>query len=95
METKRCSKCGRILPLTDFFQCKSRKDGVQSFCKECHKLANKESKAKRLDEKLKKVYSNPDLAKYTPRELMAELKTRGYTWDYMLEPRREIPFNKI
>lgn len=28
---------------------------------------------------LKKVYSNPELARFSPRELIAELKSRGYT----------------
>lgn len=42
-----------------------------------------------------KVYSEPELAKFTPRQLMAELKSRGYRWDYMLEPQRKIQFDKI
>lgn len=28
---------------------------------------------------LKKIYSNSELAKFSPRELIAELKARGYT----------------
>lgn len=28
---------------------------------------------------LKKVHSNPELAKFQPRELIAELKARGYS----------------
>lgn len=31
------------------------------------------------DHTLKKVYSNPELAKFHPRELIAELKARGYS----------------
>ncbi len=27
---------------------------------------------------MKKIYSNPELAKFSPRELIAELKARGY-----------------
>jgi len=42
-----------------------------------------------------KVYSEPELAKFTPRQLMVELKSRGYRWDYMLEPQRKIQFDKI
>ena len=33
---------------------------------------------------LKKIYSNPELAKFSPRELIAELKARGYTGDHHL-----------
>ena len=42
-----------------------------------------------------KVYSDSELARFTPRQLMAELKARGYRWDYMLEPQRKIHFDKI
>ena len=28
---------------------------------------------------LQKIYSNPELARFSPRELIAELKARGYT----------------
>ena len=45
---KKCSKCGRELPVSEFWN-------------------------------LKKIYSNPELAKFSPRELIAELKARGYT----------------
>lgn len=35
MDTKKCSKCGRELPLTEYY---SRGDGrLRSECKECHK----------------------------------------------------------
>ena len=42
-----------------------------------------------------KVYSNAELAKFSPRQLMEELKARGFKWDYMLEPQRKIYFEKI
>lgn len=42
-----------------------------------------------------KVYSEPELAKFTPRQLMQELKSRGYRWEYMLEPQRKVYFEKI
>lgn len=42
-----------------------------------------------------RVYSEPELAKFTPRQLMQELKSRGFTWDWMLEPQRKIYFDKI
>lgn len=34
-ETKKCSKCGRVLPLSAFHTEKSRKDGHQAYCSEC------------------------------------------------------------
>lgn len=35
--TKICKKCGRELPLECFGKCKSKKDGLQAYCKECQK----------------------------------------------------------
>ena len=35
--TKKCPKCGRELPLECFGKNKSRKDGLQPYCKECNK----------------------------------------------------------
>lgn len=38
--TKICSKCGRELPLEFFCKDKSKKDGLQAYCKECKKQHN-------------------------------------------------------
>mgnify|MGYP003478770073 FL=1 len=57
-----------------------------------------ETKKVIVDEKectMAKVYTNPELAKFTPREMMAELKARGFKWEYMLEPQRKVYFDKI
>ena len=35
METKVCKKCGRELPLDQYFRNKAMKDGHDSQCKEC------------------------------------------------------------
>lgn len=42
-----------------------------------------------------KVYAYPGLAKFTPRQLMEELKARGFRWEYIIEPQRRIMFDKI
>ena len=57
-----------------------------------------ETKKVIMDEKeytMAKVYTNPEFAKFTPREMMAELKSRGFKWEYMLEPQRKVYFDKI
>ena len=102
---KTCTKCGRELPEDQFYKCVSNADGLQYVCKECVRKANKEYRGcrralKSLDsvtthDGMCKVYSNPELSKFTPRELMAELKARGFRWDYMLEPQKKIMYDKI
>lgn len=37
IQTKRCPKCGRILPLCEFAKNKTRKDGLSCWCKQCNK----------------------------------------------------------
>ena len=34
-ETKKCSKCGRILPVDEFSKYNKAKDGLQGYCREC------------------------------------------------------------
>ena len=38
METKKCSKCGRELPIECFRKCKTGKDGHRNDCKECERI---------------------------------------------------------
>ena len=38
----------------------------------------------RHNKKAYKVFLNPDLAKFQPRELISELRARGYTGNYLL-----------
>lgn len=42
METKVCSKCGRELPLNEFYKNKGMKDGHKNECKECFKQRQKQ-----------------------------------------------------
>lgn len=37
---KRCIKCGRILPITEFAKNKTKKDGLTNWCKACTKAYN-------------------------------------------------------
>lgn len=83
-KTKKCSKCGRELPVSAFSKCTSAADGLQFRCKECASETAKEYNQKKKQENtqqpvLVKVYLNPELAKFQPRELIAELRARGYS----------------
>lgn len=50
METKKCSKCGRELPVSEFNKNKQAKDGLQCRCKSCQREANREKQ-----ERIKKL----------------------------------------
>lgn len=83
--TKTCAKCGRELPLTSFKRLRNGETG--DTCKECFakalavardkKLKVEEAK-KETEEKTYRQKRLEALYTYTPRELMAELKRRGY-----------------
>ena len=84
METKKCVKCGRELPFSEFYKYRSSKDGHSQYCKACMKEITKRSYHKRAGSifsvaPIHASDANPELAKFQPRELIAELKARGYT----------------
>ena len=76
--TKVCSRCGKELPITEFYEHKRSKDGFASMCKACHKQSIEASVAKK--KKLESIVKQggKQLKDYTPRELMEELYRRGY-----------------
>lgn len=75
-KTKVFAKCKRELPLTAFHKKSSSKDGLQAHCKEC---AAKYNRNIYLREPLQSTkYRNPDLSKFTPWQLIEELRFRGY-----------------
>jgi hypothetical protein len=43
---KRCTKCGELKSLEDFYAAKGTKDGLRGDCKECHSLRAKDWYAK-------------------------------------------------
>ena len=47
---KKCSKCGRELPLECFSKNKTKSDGLQSYCKECKKQYNTKYDAEHVEE---------------------------------------------
>lgn len=54
METKVCKKCGRELPVGEFYKMPGYKDGIDSVCKECRKAGMKENYKERKSEAVRK-----------------------------------------
>lgn len=82
IETKKCCKCGEIKPVSEFYKNISTIDGYEVYCKECKKTICRESYRKKISQQKNEEMKN-ELSKYTPRDLLAELKRRGYKWDKM------------
>ena len=73
METKVCKVCGKELPLSEFRRSPFAPNGIAT----CKKCVNEKTERTKL---LKKTANstNSELVKFTPRELIEELKSRGY-----------------
>lgn len=80
-ETKICKCCGKELPIDRF---KKGRWGYVSICIECETQHRAEKRQERIDEQKKKVEDKRAenrclcLNDFTARELMLELKRRGY-----------------
>lgn len=73
METKVCKVCGQELPLSEFRRLPFTTNCIAT-CKKC--VSEKIKKTKLFKETTGST--NTELAKFTPRELIEELKSRGY-----------------
>ena len=70
MATTICKRCGQEKPLEEFY---NNRHGVSQVCRECARKKRHETMAKRYA-----AQRALSLADFQPRELMAELKRRGY-----------------
>lgn len=76
-QTKVCSKCGRTLPVSRFSRRTSSSDGLQCQCKECQSAYTKRNHDMQITPPIKGDPSSP-LKDFTPRQLIEELRNRGY-----------------
>ena len=82
IEMKKCSCCGQELPVSEFQT--DRQGNPISVCKTCMTKKRVEGHERRKAERQRKeeerivILKNARLSQFQPRELMAELKRRGY-----------------
>lgn len=98
METKVCKCCGRELPIGDFYV---NVTGVTSVCKACNSENRRKAalnRHKKEKQDLESEINNAKimrLAQFTPRELMEELKRRGYDGELTYTEVRKIKLSEI
>lgn len=85
VKTKKCTRCGRELPVTEFYKRTDSPDGLQAWCKECFKKPTKKTQIG--------GGVSDELKMYTSRQLMEELAKRGYRGE--LEYVKKININKL
>ena len=81
IKTKRCNRCGRELPITEFYAKTGTKDGLQYECKHCHTEIVKACREKRKaqaappDQEVKTVVVRE---KMTARQMVDALRADGW-----------------
>lgn len=88
IKTKKCLKCGRELPVTEFYKKSNAPDGLQYRCKECCREASRQRNKRESGGAI-----SEELKMYTSRQLMEELAKRGYRGE--LEYVKKISINKL
>lgn len=76
-QAKTCKECGRLLALDHFRLTPLSADGHANICKDCAKQKRQQKKDEFV--LMPSGGGNPELAKFTPRELIEELRSRGYS----------------
>jgi hypothetical protein len=68
METKHCHKCGEDKPREEFNKSSSRKDGLQSWCRDCHYKYDLANKAQIAEQKRLSREADLELARARERQ---------------------------
>lgn len=76
METKICKVCGVELPISEFRKTPMAPNGVNT-CTKCSERKRLESRERKSRENASGG-GNGELARFTARELIDELRSRGY-----------------
>lgn len=73
MATKRCRKCKKTKPLSQFYKNPRAKDGVHSYCKKCHAFySNRVYHENSVDRVYDSIDNKGDLPFYSEDDLQDE-----------------------
>ena len=75
MELKKCSECGRMLPISEFNKNRNSRDGLQDRCRDCFSAYNKRRYQEKRDRTRKDVHD------YQRDNKMNVYLSRQKTWD--------------
>ena len=70
---RKCRRCGKILPITDFNPNESCRGGYEPTCKACKEIRKSQKPA------IKKSSQDIDLSSISDEVLMCEIRKRGFT----------------
>lgn len=87
--TKQCTQCGRVLPIGRFKKVRLSPDGYSKFCRDCSDQLRAEKRTRSFTAG-GGVGGNPELAKFQPRELIEELRARGYQGELIVTKRIKL-----
>ena len=94
IKTKVCSHCGRELPLSEFPRNSRCRGGHSGVCKKCKGVQIRDYR-RNLAEKARLYDERGGLKDYTPRDLMLELKRRGYEGVLTFTERKTIDISQL
>ena len=84
MEEKQCQYCRNFKSLSKFSLNKSRKDGLQKYCKECNKQLNRKYKERKAAKagRVMKAYEPKQYSTVTSekREIQSPIKYRAVSF---------------
>jgi hypothetical protein len=98
---KKCTKCGEIKPITEFYKNPGNLDGYHGWCKECHRKWRKNYKAvnrdiiRQKDKEYRLNHPNSGKRQLKYREAHREILKERYKEQYkkkMLDPTSKLSF---
>lgn len=102
-ETKRCTKCHKVKPLSEYYRDKRATDGLHSSCKECHRQLTRDNMRRKRKSAEYRAWEKEYLKRFkrssmTPEERRAYQRAwyyknhehaKRYAREYMRKKRKE------